>query len=149
MIKKVREKTNKNIPLLKRIFFKIQRTDRYFFLDLSAILIIAILSLLLLHRARYYPEVGYDESAAILGINLLKGHFGNHSDPMGPGFTRYYVMDCYPPVYYLVSAGIFFVAGFGIVQARSVSVLFIAATALLCYVAGRRYAGVAAGFAAL
>lgn len=121
--------------------------DRLF--DIIVTIALFILGALLLYRAPYYPELGYDESASVLGKSILEGHFGNRQDPIGPGYTRYYVMDCYPPVYYVFSAVIFKIFGFGIVQARAVSVIFVLLTGALCYWAVRRYSSAAAALVAI
>jgi len=118
--------------------------------DILAVAAVVIVICLLTYQSRFYPEVSYDESAAYLGSQLLKGAFGFDIDPSGVGeYFRYYSMDCYPPTYYLATAAVFAVSGVGIIQARLVSVLFIGATALLCYVVGRRLAGYQAGLIAL
>ncbi len=115
-----------------------------------AILLSCGIAIALVFQARFYPELGYDESASVLGLSILSGHFGNHIDPMGPlGFDRHFVMDCFPPVYFLVQAIIFKLFGFSIFAARAASALFVGATALLCFWGAKRVAGPAAGYVAM
>lgn len=110
-----------------------------------------VLALLLGKQARYWPELGYDESAAWLGVRLFRDlSFGLDIDPAGAKrFTRGVVMDCYPPVYYIVSGLVFLIAGFGIEQARWVSILFVVGSSLACYLGAARLAGAATGLLAL
>lgn len=117
--------------------------------DVLAGLLLAVTALLLVYQSRYFPEINPDESGAYLGLQLLRGRFSFPIDPSGPGDIRYYFFDCYPPVYYLFNALIFKLSGFGIVQARSVTVLFMVAAGALCYSVVRRGAGAAAGLLAL
>ncbi|CAN5430059.1 hypothetical protein BH11PSE11_BH11PSE11_02360 [soil metagenome] len=115
-----------------------------------SILLAGLVTFALVEGGRYVPELGYDESASILGMSILSGHFGNHPDPNGLlGFSRHFVMDCYPPVYYMVQAVLFKFFGFSIVVARAASALFVGATALLCFWGGKKIAGPAAGFLAM
>ncbi|HEX3945707.1 MAG TPA: glycosyltransferase family 39 protein [Rhizomicrobium sp.] len=102
-------------------------------------------------QAHYFPEIGYDESAAWLGVRLFRDHsFGFDIDPVAVmGFSRGLVMDCYPPVYYAVSGLIYRLAGFGIDQARWATILFMAGTALLAYSIARRLVGPGAGLISL
>ncbi|HXG13392.1 MAG TPA: glycosyltransferase family 39 protein [Gemmataceae bacterium] len=122
--------------------------ERWLF-DVLAVAAVVLVAALLYQRCRYYPEAGYDESAAVLGQSLRRGHFGNRIDSATQSPSRYHVMNCYPPAYYAASALVFSALGFGLEQARLVSVLFVAATAGLCYLGGRRLSGSAAGLAAL
>ena len=115
---------------------------------IAAIMLLALL-VLLVKRLEYYPEVGFDESASVLGISLLHGHFGNHLDPFGLFYSRYASMDCYPPVFYLLQAIIFRVAGFGVVQSRIASAFFLVATGALCFGLARRIGGWQAGLFAV
>jgi hypothetical protein len=113
-----------------------------------AILCAIALGSVLAKRLAYYPEIGYDESAAALSVSLLDGHFGNHVDPLGNGFSRYRAMDASPPVYYLAGAVVTAIAGFGVVQARAVSLIFVLLTAALCYGVARSIGGWRAGLIA-
>jgi hypothetical protein len=118
--------------------------------DAVAVLSVVVIVGLLQYQSRFFPEIGYDESASYLGTQLLKGGFGFDIDPAAVGrYSRYYSMDCYPPMYYLTTAAVFAVAGPGILQARFVSILFVAVTALLVYIVTRRLAGPRAGIFAL
>src|SRR4051812_34709783 len=72
--------------------------------DLAALGLSLLVLALYTKLAAYSPPLGYDESASYLGVQILEGKFGLPIDPAGASFTRYYRSDCYPPVYYLVSA---------------------------------------------
>jgi hypothetical protein len=111
--------------------------------DAIALALVAFVAGVLAWHARYAPELGYDESAAWLGVRLFRDFsFGNDIDPAGMfQFQRAVFMDVYPPVYYIVSGLVFLVTGFGIEQARWASILFVAGTGLASYAIGRRLAG--------
>jgi hypothetical protein len=69
--------------------------------DAIALTLVAFVAGVLAWHARYAPELGYDESAAWLGVRLFRDFsFGNDIDPAGMfQFQRAVFMDVYPPVY--------------------------------------------------
>lgn len=113
------------------------------------LLLLAVTATLLVRQASFFPEINPDEAGAYLGLQLQQGHFAFPLDPDGPGYIRYYFLDCYPPLYYLFNAILFKFAGFGIVQARSVTIGFLIGCGALCSVVVRRGGGTAAGLLTL
>src|SRR5262249_48218974 len=99
--------------------------------------------------ARSAPPLVYDKSTTVVGPQILDGKLGVPIDPGGASWTRYYRIECYPPVYYVVTAMFFWLFGFSLTVARAVTAFFIAATSLLAYAAARRPARPVAGFVAM
>lgn len=112
--------------------------------DVLALLALCAVFYVLLQKALYYPEINPDEAGAYLGLQLLQGKYGFPLDPESTGFTRYFFFDVYPPVYYFFNALIFKIFGFGIIQARAATILFMTGGGLLCYLAVRRHGGAGA-----
>ncbi|MCP5351686.1 MAG: glycosyltransferase family 39 protein [Chromatiales bacterium] len=124
--------------------------------DAIALATIIVVGVILFDQSRFDPELGYDEGASVLGLSILDGHYGIPPDPLRMSrdlqthhFDRHHVMNSTPPVYYVVSAVVFKVFGFGLEQSRGVSLFFLLATAALSYLAGRYFATPTAGLIAL
>lgn len=113
--------------------------------DMGAGTLLAWAASVMITTAAVYPSLNPDESGAFLGLQLLQGSYGFTLDPGVPGSGNNGFFSIYPPVYYLFNAGVFAITGFGVVQARTVTILFMMAAAGLLFVVARRRAGIAAG----
>lgn len=137
------ERTNKNIALGRNWCLAMIACD------ITAAIILVGMAAMLVETSQFYPAINPDEAGAYLGLQLLEGTFGFPLDPRGGDFSRYYFLSVYPPVYYLFNAVVFWLFGFGIIQARAVTIFFMIAAAGVSYLTVRRHAGAAAALITL